>query len=132
MIQLGLVLAGYYAIREVTRAIFPLGLRVIDWIFGQVWRVARSLWRLAFRWCWTRPVQQFGLGITLFVWLCAYTVLSTVLLLLRVLVGLNFTLLPGVFLLWAFVIGAFFLLRWWAQRRYQPRPLPARRVRIRE
>jgi len=118
VVMLGMMIASYYAIREVTRWMCPPLITVIDRLVGTAWRTVRLLvWRI--------PMRKLGNAHTIFLWGVVLAALSTI--------GLMKTGdtggLPAVVILWLVVVAWWQALRWLARRRHQPRELPQRERR---
>ena len=82
-------------------------------------RLIRGFWIV----CWSRPVAQYGIGITLWCWWCVWTLLTG---LVALTTGSVFGLLFFALCVCLAVVW-WYALRWWRQRQFRPRPMPGRR-----
>ncbi len=116
-------------------ALWLVHLWMFPWLTGVVTRLMRAVTRLV-RWMgrrgmdlgWRVPVGHIGVAKTLWMWGVAAAVLVTVGSCMeqdsRLTAGNR---VVGIVLVWAMVLGTWWLLRWWARRTFRPRDLPQRR-----
>ena len=116
VVSLGLVVALFLALRWIHLQMLP----------GMVHGVERLGWAMV-RIIWTNPVRQHGVARTVWLWSVAGALLLTI----AALLGGEASGLAGAAGMWVIVLAGWWALRWWARRRYRPRPLPERRRRRR-
>ena len=120
-IRLGLLLLPFYlyCLWRYTAWTFP-------WLPGllrPVWRLGRRLIRNLWFQFWSKPVREHGVGMTLWCWWCLGTLVTGLFGLLSGQWLIVLTVVP----LLALAIAWWYILRWWRQRQFRPRPLPRRR-----
>lgn len=109
--------------------------RLTDWVFPGLtrgmMRLGRSFVRRFVSLVWTNPMRRYGFLKSVWLWLLVLVMCLTpcflgVLPMVPAAAPGAISLLAA---LWIFVIAGWSGLRWWARRRYRPRPLPTRRRR---
>lgn len=111
LIALLLIYLMVWAIRTLTNWACPPAGRLID-------ATARTLTNLF----WKLPMRRLGLGMTLLALLLLFTVLSTV----AALIAPTASSVSTALFFWSLVYAIWWFLRWRAERRFAPRPLPQR------
>lgn len=125
--RLAMLTAVLVAMWRVTVWVFPPA----EWMVRWGWRSGKKLAsgfvkRLrAVLWSW--PARQLGWARTVWLWMLGLALATSVL----AVMGWEPLALVAAVAFWGMVIGSWWYLRWWAQRRFQPHDLPARRVRVR-
>lgn len=119
LVGLSLVLVPFYFVWRYTVWTFPWLPKLLRPLLRSVQRFIRHL-RFQF---WSKPVREHGIGMTLWCWWCLGSLVSG-----------SFGLLSGQWLavvtalpLLALAVIWWYVLRWWRQRQFRPRPLPRRR-----
>ena len=102
-------------LRNVSLWVCPWGVRIVEGLLRSLWRAARQL-------VWTGPVRKWGIGITVCLWLLVVTLLATI----GALQSGRAENLAVVAPCWFLLAALWWGLRWLAERRYRPRPLPQR------
>jgi hypothetical protein len=108
---------------------FPGLMRLVQHVMRSALRTGRQLLRFLARksWqlAWSAPVRRFGVGKTLWIWSAVAAVLVTMVACSAqtqsVTVGER---IAAIVQAWLWVIGFWWLLRWWARRRLRPRAIP--------
>lgn len=115
LVSCALMLGLIYALRWVH-------LQMMPGLVHRVEHLLRSVRRSSVRALWTTPVRQHGLCRTLWFWSVAGAALTTI-----GAVSGGVSWLPAAVVAWVIVLTGWWVLRWWARRRYRPRPMPQRR-----
>lgn len=124
VVFLVLAFAPIYVVWRLTQAVTGDFMRPIT-------RLVRTMLRRIGAAVWTNPMRRHGFLKTLWLWLVGFAAgLSVCCLGILPITPAGAVGLGGVVIcVWAVVVLGWWIMRWWARRRYTPRPLHTRRRR---